>query len=147
MNENLAEVGNEREVVAFLIGDECFGIEVNDILEVNRELLWTSIPGAPPFVLGAANLRGDIVTVVDIRRILGYEEQPEGSAKPVIVVSSRNELVGIQVDQIADVLEIDPSRLEPPPENMPALQKNRISSVMKKDNGLIAILDLEATLS
>jgi len=147
MRTGAAAVESEHEIVTFLIGDQRFGIEVSDILEVNRELLWTPIPGAPDFVIGAANLRGDIVTIVDMRKILGYEERPQGLSKPVIIVSSRNELVGVLVDQIEDVLTIDPDKLESPPGNMSVIQRRSFSAVMKRDDGIIAILNLEAALA
>lgn len=147
MSEAKAAKEKLQELVTFYLEEEQFGIDVDDVLEVNRELVWTHIPGAPKIVLGAANLRGEIVTIIDIRRVLGFGQRPEGLSNPVIIVSSRNELVGILVDRIADVLEVDPAFLEPPPENMPDKLRDCIASVMKLEGGLIAVLNLETSLA
>ena len=68
------------ELVTFSLAGDVYGLPVEYMLEVNRGLHWTKIPGAPEFVLGAANLRGQIVTIVDLRPILDYEENLEDKA-------------------------------------------------------------------
>ncbi|MEW6266508.1 MAG: chemotaxis protein CheW [Thermodesulfobacteriota bacterium] len=146
MKESAAPHATPQELVTFFLDEDEYGIDVNQVIEVNRDLIWTPVPGARPYVRGAANLRGQIVTVLDIRRILNYEERPEDLANTVIVVTSRNELVGILVDRIADVIMADQQNYGTPPKNLPELQRRCISSVLKEQGQLIAILNLDEAL-
>ena len=135
-----------RELVTFNLDQEEFGLDVSKVLEVNRDLVWTPVPGAKEWICGAANLRGRIVTIVNIRQRLGYEKASEQNANTVIIVSWRDELAGLLVDSIADVVEVEEGWLDPPPKNLPGAQQRRISGVYKKDDRLIAIIDLDASL-
>ncbi len=136
-----------KELITFYLDDELFGINVSDVLEVNRDLIWTPIPGAASWILGAANLRGQIVTVLDIRPVLGYGERNDGLFNNVIIVSAKDELVGVLVDSIADVIDIQAESLQPAPKNLPGLQRRCVSAVVKQEETLIAILEIEAVLN
>lgn len=141
-----AEVQSIRELVTFFLDDEQFGVDVKLVLEVNRDLIWTPIPGAPGHVLGAANLRGHIVTILDIRQILHYGDRPEGASNTVLIVTANNELVGILVDRIADVIDIDGSSIQSPPKNLPSVQRGCISGVLQRDGQLLAVLNMHIVL-
>ncbi|MEW5725040.1 MAG: chemotaxis protein CheW [Thermodesulfobacteriota bacterium] len=147
MSAAIADSGSIQELVTFFLEDEEFGVEVEQVVEVNRDLVWTPIPGAAPAVRGAANLRGHIVTVLDLRRIMDYEERPEEMAHTVIIVHYRDELVGMLVDRIADVIQADKQRLAPPPTNLPEQRRRCLSWVLKEETSLIGLLDLQATLA
>ena len=146
MSNTAAETETFQELVTFFLDNEEFGVDVGQVVEVNRDLLWTPIPGGPAYVRGAANLRGHIVTVLDMRRIMGYGERPENLANTVIIAYMRDELVGMLVDRIADVIQAPRQNLEPPPFNLPAEKRRCIVSVLKSDTGLIGILDLDVAL-
>jgi purine-binding chemotaxis protein CheW len=146
MTEPTGRSQTAQELVTFHLDHDLYGVEVEQVVEVNRDLIWTPIPGAAPYVRGAANLRGHIVTIVDLRKILDYDERPEDLAKTVIIVNSRDELVGILVDRIADVVEADRSLIESAPRNMPQTQARCLSGVLKIEGGLISLLDLNAAL-
>jgi len=134
------------EIVIFEIEDDRYGVPVERVVEVNRELVVTGIPGAVPAVRGAANLRGQIVTVLDIRQILGFPEYPEDLNPTVLIAYSRNELVGILVDSIVDVLQYDRQNIEPPPANLPTEKAERLAGVIKDPDGLISLIDLDIAL-
>jgi purine-binding chemotaxis protein CheW len=134
------------EIVIFEVEDDRYGIPVDRVVEVNRELVVTKVPGAGPAVRGAANLRGQIVTVLDIRRILGFPEFPEDMIGTVLIAYSRNELVGILVDSIVDVLQFDRQNIEPPPANLPMEKADRLVGVIKDSEGLISLIDLDIAL-
>jgi purine-binding chemotaxis protein CheW len=135
-----------HEIVIFEVEDDRYGIPVDRVVEVNRELVITKIPGAGPAVRGAANLRGQIVTVLDSRRILGFPDYPEDLTPTVLIAYSRNELVGLLVDSIVDVLQFDRQNIEPPPANLPTETAERLVGVMKDSEGLIGLVDLDNAL-
>ena len=134
------------EIVIFEVEDDRYGIPVDRVVEVNRELVITNIPGAGQAVRGASNLRGQIVTVVDIRNILGFPEHPEDLIPTVLIAYSRNELVGILVDSIVDVLQYDRHDIEPPPDNLPTEKAECLTGVIKDTEGLISLIDLDIAL-
>ena len=135
------------ELVTFSLAGDVYGLPVEYMLEVNRGLHWTKIPGAPEFVLGAANLRGQIVTIVDLRPILDYEENLEDRPACVLIVTSQGEIVGILVDRIDDVVVVGNKNLERPPSNLPSKRREQIAAVTKTEHGLVAVIDPKSILN
>lgn len=146
MSQAVKDTSLFQELVTFYIEEDIFGVDVEQVVEVNRDLVWTPIPGANEAVCGAANLRGHIVTILDIRKVLKYGQRPENLVKTVIIVFWRDELVGILVDKIADVDQSERDKIELPPSNLPATQSKCLSGVLKKEGRLIGILNLDQAL-
>ena len=134
------------EIVIFEIEEDRYGVPVDRVVEVNRELVVTRIPGAAPAIRGAANLRGQIVTVLDIRQIFGFPEYPDDLDPTILIAYSRGELLGILVDSIVDVLHFDRNNIEPPPANLPMEKAERLAGVIKDSDGLISLIDLDIAL-
>jgi purine-binding chemotaxis protein CheW len=103
----------------------------------------TDVPLAPSIVGGLMNLRGQIVTAVDLRRRLELPERPEGMAAMNVVVRTRDGAVSLLVDEIGDVVEVEPDTFEPPPETLQGKIRSVILGVHKLEKQLMHLLDIE----
>ncbi len=136
------------ELITFYIGNALCGIDITNIQEINKqttELTW--VPKAPDYVAGVLNLRGMIVTVVDIGKKLGLAPLELNPKSRNIIVHYHDEQVGILVDQVSEVLSADVENIEPAPANLGNLQGEFFTGVLKTDKYLIGILDITRALS
>lgn len=124
-----------------------FGIEVLEVQEVLRYQEMTRVPLAAEVVEGLINLRGQIVTALDMRRRLGLGPRAPGSTPMNMVVRSEEGAVSLLVDEIGDVIEVDRSSFEPCPENVPPEQRALIGGVYKLDGRLLLVLDTRRALN
>ncbi|OQX20389.1 MAG: chemotaxis protein CheW [Desulfobulbaceae bacterium A2] len=134
------------DLSTFLVGDTVCGMDILKVQEINKLMEMTTVPQAPDYVRGILNLRGQIVTVIDLAKKLGLGEtemQPEARN---IIVNSPGEHVGLLVRKISDVVPVDPDKIEPPPANMRGIQGQFFSGIYKTDKSLIAILDVDEIL-
>jgi len=135
-----------RQYATFYVSSLFFGIDVLNVQEVLRYQEMTKVPLAPDVIEGLINLRGQIVTAVDLRRRLNVKAGETGHAPMNIVVRSEEGAVSLMVDEISDVLEVDPASYEPPPDNLPPAQRELIEGVYKLDGRLLLILNTERVL-
>ena len=135
-----------RQYSTFSVDNLFFGIEVLRVQEVLRYLEMTSVPTAPEVIEGLINLRGQIVTAVDMRRRLGLPKRTDGETPMNMVVRSEDGAVSLLVDEIGDVLEVQADDYEPPPDNMSREQRELIQGVYKLDGRLLLVLDTERVL-
>ncbi len=134
------------ELATFYIGDALCGIDILNIQEINRHLEVTWVPQAPEYVLGVLNLRGRIVTVVDLGKKLGLSPISPGKDNRNIIVDSRDEHIGFLVDRISDVMLAETDKIEPAPSNIGGVQGKYFKGVFKTENSLVGVLDINATL-
>jgi purine-binding chemotaxis protein CheW len=104
------------------------------------------VPAAPDVIQGLINLRGQIVTAVDMRRRLGVSQRREGATPMNMVIRSDDGAVSLLVDEIGDVVEVSADIHEPVPESVPRLQRDLIQSVYKLEDRLLLVLDTERVL-
>jgi purine-binding chemotaxis protein CheW len=135
-----------RQYSTFYVDDLFFGIEVHQVQEVLRYLEMTPVPLAPNVIEGLINLRGQIVTAVDMRRRLGLRQRAEGETPMNIVVRSEDGAVSLLVDEIGDVLDVPAESYEHAPDNMPPERREMIEGVYKLDGRLLLALDTERVL-
>ncbi len=136
-----AAVVSDCRLATFYVGELFFGIPVQRVQELLRQQEITPAPLAPDFIEGLINLRGQIVTAVNMRRRLGLPAR--GAAQPSmnVVLRSRDGIVSLVVDEIHDVLEPDTNSAEPPPATMRAEQKAIVERVYKLDGKLLLELN------
>jgi purine-binding chemotaxis protein CheW len=120
-----------------------FGVELTGVQEVIRSLDITQVPLAPNVVSGLINLRGQIVTAVDLRRRLELEPRPAETLPMNVVVRSEDGAVSLLVDEIGDVVEVEESTFEPPPETLRGSVRSVILGVHKLDDRLMHVLDTQ----
>ena len=145
----------------FRLGDRLFGLDIMMIREINRILDITPVPHANEYIRGLINLRGQIVTILDLGVRLGLPRLEIGEESHNIILktnaelsaahSDRNfttstDLVGFLVDAIGDVLEADDSSIEPPSANVSEAEGRFLSGVIKTETGLLVLLDIREVL-
>ncbi|MBS1826351.1 MAG: chemotaxis protein CheW [Acidobacteria bacterium] len=135
-----------RQFSTFFVQDLFFGIEVLEVQEVLRYQEMTKVPLAPDLIEGLINLRGQIVTAIDMRRRLRLEPRKAGETPMNMVVRSDDGAVSLLVDEIGDVLEVRNDVYESAPENTPRELREMIAGVYKLDGRLLLVLDTERVL-
>src|ERR1700759_572414 len=135
-----------RQYATFYVDSMFFGIEVLKVQEVLRCQEMTRVPLAPKIVEGRINLRGQIVTAINMRRRLKLNPR-EPDAQPMnVVIRSEDGAVSLLVDEIGDVIEVSESCYETPPVNMAAAQRALVDGVCKLEQGLLLVLNTERAL-
>jgi len=129
----------------FVVANFFFGVDVLRVQEVLRYQQMTKVPQAPEVVEGLINLRGQIVTAIDMRRRLKLPPRPAGELPMNIVVRTSESAVSLLVDEIGDVLHMDECDYEQPPENLDAAARDLICGVYKLKDRLLFVLDEERT--
>ena len=136
-------MGKTQQFCTFYLDKLLFGVELKGVQEVIRSLEMTKVPLAPGMVSGLINLRGQIVTAVDLRRCLELELRPAGMLTMNVVVRSEDGAVSLLVDEIGDVVEVEETTFEPPPETLRGSVRTMILGVHKLDGRLMHVLDME----
>ena len=127
----------------FFVEDLFFGVDVLDVQEVLRYQQMTPVPQAPEVIEGLINLRGQIVTAIDLRRRLQLPERSSEQTPMNIVVRTSDGAVSLLVDEIGDVLDVDSATYERPPDNLDATARELIRGVYKLKDRLLLVLDTE----
>ena len=140
-------MSDEKQFCTFYLGDRFFGVEVERVQEVFRYQEMTQVPLAPSVVRGLINLRGQIITAIDLRRRLGMKEISDDQKPMNIVVRTGDDVVSLLVDRIGDVLEVGNEVLEPPPETLDEVARKLIPGVYKLNGSLLLTIDTEKTLN
>lgn len=124
----------------FTVAGLSFGVAVSEVQEVLRHQRMTRVPQAPKVVRGLINLRGQIVTSVDMRSQLGL---PTDHSEPVmnVIVRSRGEVVSLLVDDIGDVIDVGDQALEPAPSTLPERVRDVIHGVMALPEAILLVLN------
>ncbi len=135
-----------KQFCTFYLGNLFFGVEVENVQEVFKYQEMTRVPLAPSVVRGLINLRGQIITAIDLRARLGMEELPEGQMPMNVVVRTEEGVVSLLVDEIADVLEVSEENFERPPDTIDEITRELVLGVYKLDNKLLLILDTQKTV-
>ena len=136
-----------KQYCTFQVHDLFFGVEVHLVREVIRYQEMTRVPLSAPEVSGLINLRGQIVTALDMRRRLVLPERPAGKLPMNVVIRTDEGGVSLLVDEIGDVLEVDQDSYEPPPETLSGVTRELVRGVHKLKGRLLLLLDTEKTVS
>lgn len=136
-----------KQFCTFFLNGLYFGVEVLQVQEVLRYQPMTQVPLAPATVRGLINLRGQIVTALDLRHRLELPERVGDSQPMNVVVRSDDGAVSLLVDEIGDVVEIHDDVFEHPPETLRGVARDLIKGVYKLKDRLLLVLDTERTLN
>lgn len=131
-----------QQFATFVLDGHLFGVEVETVQEVIRYQEMTRIPLAAGAVGGLINLRGQVITALDLRRRLGLPDRPEGQLPMNVVVRTEEGAVSLLVDQIGEVIETDAAHFESPPDTVTAQAKDLIRGAYKLDGTLLLALDV-----
>jgi purine-binding chemotaxis protein CheW len=130
-----------RQFCTFHLDDHLFGVDVLDVQEVIRYQAMTYVPLAPNVVEGLINLRGQIVTAVDLRTRLDLPARPEGQLPMNVVVRTDDGPVSFLVDKIGDVLDVSDDDYEHVPDTLHGVSAELLHGVYKLQHGLLLVLD------
>ena len=134
----MAEV---KQYCTFYVENSFFGIEVIHVQEIIRFQNMTNVPLADSVIKGLINLRGQIVTAIDLRRRLGLKPRPAEDEPMNVIINTNDGAVSLLVDEIGDVIEVDKEIYEPPPQNLSGKARDLTTGVYKLKDKLLLTLD------
>lgn len=140
MSTDVVTETQTRQLVAFTLGDEEYGIPITLVQEIIRFTSPRPIPGSASHVEGVINLRGRIIPVVDLKRRFGISTAVDDTK--IVIVEMGDSNVGIIVDEVTEVITIDVDTTEPAPAGVGSAGAQYIDSVAKLEGRLLVILDL-----
>jgi purine-binding chemotaxis protein CheW len=141
------QVASTQQYCTFFLDGLFFGVEVESVQEVIRHQCMTNVPLAPRVIRGLINLRGQIVTAIDLRLRLGLRAAPDGLLPMNVVVRSEEGAVSLLVDEIGDVLDVSEECYEMPPENLHGDARLLLRGVYKLKSTLLHVLKLGPVIS
>lgn len=149
-NSSNAAAANGDEVlqwVTYKLGDETYGINVMQVQEVLRHTEIAPVPGAPDYVLGIINLRGNVVTVIDTRSRFGLPSTGITDSTRIVIIESEEQVVGILVDSVAEVVYLRSSEIDSAPNVGTEESAKFIQGVSNRDGELLILVDLNKLLN
>lgn len=136
-----------KQFCTFFLDGLCFGVEVEKVQEVIRFQKVTEVPLANSEIAGLINLRGQIVTAIDLRKRLHLKERSEDQLPMNVILRDDQGVVSLLVDEIGDVLETDEQMFEHPPDTLAESARHLIRGVYKLPDRLLVVLDSEKVLN
>lgn len=147
----MKKITETRQYLTFKLENEIYAMDVSQVREILEYTNVTRIPQTPPYLKGVINLRGKVVPVIDLRLKFGLNEIEKtiNTCIVVIEVSLGEELVvlGVLVDAVQEVIELEPNQIEPPPKVGLKLKTDFIKGMGKMDDKFIIILDVDKVFS
>ncbi len=128
----------ELELLVFDIGKELWAVDIRHVNEVVKVRSITRVPGAPPYIIGVFNLRGQIVTLVSLPRIIGIDQDTNEIDK-AIVIESGDDVLALAIKDVLGVARVDGSKLLPPPQDAAEF----VSALFHYRDKLVAILNVD----
>lgn len=139
--------GEEQQLVVFQLGAELYGVEIARVHEIIRLQTVTRVPRAPAFVDGVINLRGKVIPVVDLRRRFGLASADHSRASRIVVVEIGDQVVGVVVDGVSEVLRVNTAVVEPPSPVVAGIDSEYLNGIAKLPDRLVILLDLDRILA
>jgi len=144
---DLAANGDEQQLVVFQLGAELYGVEIARVHEIIRLQTVTRVPHAPAFVEGVINLRGKVIPVVDLRRRFGLPMADHTRASRIVVIEIGDQVVGIVVDGVSEVLRVNKGTIEPPSPVVAGIESDYLHGIAKLPERLVILLNLDRVLA
>jgi purine-binding chemotaxis protein CheW len=139
-------MADKQQYSSFFVDEFLFGVEVEKVQEVMSSMVITPVPFARPVVRGLINLRGQIVTAIDLRRCLGLAGRPLDKPLVNLIVYTNDGCASLLVDQVADVLGVEEKDFESVPATLQGSARELIRGAYKLDDRLLLILDTEKVI-
>lgn len=136
-----------QQLCTFYLDGHFFGVEVEKVQEVLRYQEMTRIPLAPDTVKGLINLRGQIVTAIDLRSRLEFENRPADKLPMNVVIRAEGGAVSLLVDEIGDVIEVSEDSFEESPETVTGIARELVRGIHKLKDDLLLVLDTEKAIN
>lgn len=134
------------QYATFYVGGLLLGIPIHQVQEINRHLEVTHVPHASSAIRGVINLRGEVVSVVDLPHVLGLPSAEITATSRNVIIHHGDELIGLMVDDVADILAIQRCEISPSPANVNGVEGRFFKGVHTTETEIVVILDVEESL-
>jgi purine-binding chemotaxis protein CheW len=135
-------MAKDLQLVGFRIGKETFGVPINLVHEIVRVPEITAVPDAPEYVEGVINLRGKIISVIDLRKRFGEKKIERNRKNRILVAEIERKMVGLIVDAASEVLRVSQEEIEDPPDVLDDAEVKYVTGVGKLNGRLVILVDL-----
>ncbi|MBI2683696.1 MAG: purine-binding chemotaxis protein CheW [Acidobacteriales bacterium] len=139
-------MAKDLHLVGFRIGRETFGVPIDLVHEIVRVPEITPVPDSPDFIEGVINLRGKIISIVDLRKRFGEKQITANKKNRILVAEVQDKMVGLIVDAASEVLKLPDGQVDPPPNVFEESDVNYVTGVGKLSDRLIILVDLNKIL-
>ncbi len=149
--KNLIDKGTDKteeeivQLVGFIVGDEEFAIPILNIQEIIKPIEYTRVPSTPGYVLGAFNLRGNVIPLIDLRRKFNLPSKEADDTTRYIVMIDDNNIAGFVIDKLTEAIRIKKSAIDPAPDTLHQ-DSGMIYGIGKRDKNILTILKVENLL-
>ncbi|MEQ1794964.1 MAG: chemotaxis protein CheW [Nitrospira sp.] len=147
INQQIGLTTDGSQFLTFQLGEELYGVDILRVQEIKGYTAVTKIPNTPPHIKGVLNLRGTIVPIVELRTKFGMETIDYTMFTVIVVVVVREKIMGLVVDAVSDVLNIDKKDIQPAPQFGAKVDVSFLNGIGKSGDKLIALLDMDRLLS
>ncbi|MCA0255919.1 MAG: chemotaxis protein CheW [Proteobacteria bacterium] len=134
----------DRELIAFRIGDQEFCVNIMSVREIRGWTPATAMPHSPHYLLGVINLRGAVLPIVDLSARLGMKPAEPSQRHVIIVAQVKNQVAGLLVDAVSDILTVTDDNIQPVPEVSSDLERQYARGIFAIDNRMICMIELDA---
>jgi purine-binding chemotaxis protein CheW len=135
------------QLVSFRLGQEEYGIEITKVQEIILMGEITRVPQTPEYIKGLINLRSTVIPIVDLRLRFGLPRGEQTDETRIMVVNVAGKTIGIIVDAVSEVLRISHEQIAPPPPTVAGLGREYLTGLVKLDNRLLILLDIDKILT
>jgi purine-binding chemotaxis protein CheW len=147
LNQQIGLTTDGSQYLTFQLGDELYGVDILRIQEIKGYTTVTKIPNTPPHIKGVLNLRGTIVPIVELRTKFGMPTIDYTMFTVIVVVVVQDRIMGLVVDSVSDVLNIDKKDIQPPPQFGAKVDVSALTGIGKSGDKLVALLNIDRLLS
>jgi purine-binding chemotaxis protein CheW len=147
LHQQIGLTTDDNQFLTFNLGEELYGVDILRVQEIKGYTAVTKIPNTPPHIKGVLNLRGTIVPIVELRTKFGMPTIDYTAFTVIIVVVVRDKVMGLVVDAVSDVLNIDKKDIQSPPQFGVKVDVSFLNGIGKSGDKLVALLDIDRMLS
>lgn len=147
LNQQIGLTTDGNQFLTFNLGEELYGVDILRVQEIKGYTAVTKIPNTPPHIKGVLNLRGTIVPIVELRTKFGMPTIDYTAFTVIIVVVVRDKVMGLVVDSVSDVLNIDKNDIQAAPQFGAKVDVSFLNGIGKSGDKLVALLDMDRLLS
>ncbi|CUS31488.1 chemotaxis protein CheW [Candidatus Nitrospira nitrificans] len=145
--QQIGLAADENQFLTFQLGSELYGVDILRVQEIKGYTAVTKIPNTPPHIKGVLNLRGTIVPIVELRTKFGMPTIDYTMFTVIVVVVVKEKIMGLVVDSVSDVLNIDKKDIQTPPQFGAKVDVSFLNGIGKSGDKLVALLDMDRLLS